>query len=404
MTEDKNETMAEQQQGTALTLSGGGFRAALFHLGALRRLNELGILSTIDTITSVSGGSIMAAHLVEKMRPWPAAGSAFEGWENQVAGSFRRFTASDIRTGPILKRWLLPWNWFRPSTQAKALVSRYKSDLSGLKLTELPPTPKFVLCATDIIFGVNWIFEHDRIGDWQAGYLAPAPDWPLAFAVAASSCFPPVFDPMRLPKSANEIAPGAFPAGPQRDKLVSKMRLSDGGVYDNLGLEPVWKTHRTVLVSDGGAPFRYEKHGTPLGRINRCLSVIGKQAGSLRKRWLILKYLEKRLLGAYWGIGSATQTYSQNKTAGYSKALAKELISNVRTDLDAFSEAEAAVLENHGYLLVEAAINSHASELVKIEDAPLSVPHPEWMDEGRVKKALADSHKRFSLKRIFNLK
>jgi len=45
----------------ALCLSGGGFRAALFHLGAFRRLNELGILSTVDSIASVSGGSILAA-------------------------------------------------------------------------------------------------------------------------------------------------------------------------------------------------------------------------------------------------------------------------------------------------------------------------------------------------------
>jgi NTE family protein len=338
------------------------------------------------------------------MRPWPAAGSAFEGWENQVARPFRRFTARDIRTGPILKRWLLPRNWFRPATQAKALVSRYKKDLTGLKLTDLPEMPKLVLCATDIIFGVSWIFERDRVGDWQAGYLTPAPDWPVAFAVAASSCFPPVFDPLRLPKSANELTPAAYPSGQKRDRLVSKLRLSDGGVYDNLGLEPVWKTHQTVLVSDGGAPFRYEASGTPLGRIERCLSVIGKQAGSLRKRWLISKYVEENLHGTYWGISSATETYSQNKTEGYSKALAKKLISNVRTDLDSFSAAEAAVLENHGYLLVEAAIHSHASDLTKIKDAPLSIPYPDWMDEDRVKKALADSHKRLSLKRLFRRK
>jgi NTE family protein len=61
----------------ALCLSGGGFRAALFHLGALRRLNELGILATVETIASVSGGSILAAHLATHMRPWPQPGTAF---------------------------------------------------------------------------------------------------------------------------------------------------------------------------------------------------------------------------------------------------------------------------------------------------------------------------------------
>ena len=116
MAQDNNEIKIEQQK-NALTLSGGGFRAALFHLGALRRLNELGILSTIDTITSVSGGSIIAAHLAQKMRPWPAAGTAFEGWENQVAASFRRFIATDIRTGP---------EWMNEGRVKKALADSHK--------------------------------------------------------------------------------------------------------------------------------------------------------------------------------------------------------------------------------------------------------------------------------------
>src|SRR5215210_3805761 len=63
-----------RRAGIALCLSGGGFRAALFHLGAVRRLNELGILSRLDTISSVSGGSIISAHLAGRIRHWPAAG------------------------------------------------------------------------------------------------------------------------------------------------------------------------------------------------------------------------------------------------------------------------------------------------------------------------------------------
>jgi len=69
------------------------------------------------------------------------------------------------------------------------------------------------------------------------------------------------------------------------------------------------------------------------------------------------------------------------------------VISEVRTDLDRFSEAEAAVLENHGYLLAEAAVKRWALSLVA-HDAPLCIPHPTWMDESRVRKALAASHLR----------
>ena len=75
--------------GTALCLSGGGYRAALFHLGALRRLNELGILAQVDTLTSVSGGSIFAAqlatHLIREPDAWPVAGGVVSGWEEGVA-------------------------------------------------------------------------------------------------------------------------------------------------------------------------------------------------------------------------------------------------------------------------------------------------------------------------------
>src|ERR1041385_2679925 len=56
-----------QRKGVALALSGGGFRATLFHLGTLRRLNELGVLTSLDAISSVSGGSIATACLAEAM-------------------------------------------------------------------------------------------------------------------------------------------------------------------------------------------------------------------------------------------------------------------------------------------------------------------------------------------------
>jgi NTE family protein len=51
------------QPGIALCLSGGGYRAMLFHLGALWRLNELGFLPRLDRVSSVSGGSITAGAL-----------------------------------------------------------------------------------------------------------------------------------------------------------------------------------------------------------------------------------------------------------------------------------------------------------------------------------------------------
>jgi NTE family protein len=81
------------------------------------------------------------------------------------------------------------------------------------------------------------------VGDYQAGYLKGASEWPLARAVTASACFPPIFGPMRLPARPSDYARGKY-AGNDRDKILTRLSLSDGGVYDNMGLEPVWEDDR----------------------------------------------------------------------------------------------------------------------------------------------------------------
>ena len=101
-------------------------------------------------------------------------------------------------------------------------------------------------------------------------------------------------------------------------------------------------------------------------------------------------FLTHELEGAYWGCGSAPESYGPYP--GYSKALVKEVISQVRTDLDQFSDTEIAVLENHGYLLVDAAIKKHAPTFPNLITAPLNIPYPGWMDENKVREVLKDSH------------
>jgi hypothetical protein len=86
---------------------------------------------------------------------------------------------------------------------------------------------------------------------------------------------------------------------------------------------------------------------------------------------------------------------------GYPPQLVAETIAAVRTDLDAFGEAEQAVLENHGYLLADAALREEG--LVScggIAGLPPAPPHPRWMNEGRVREALAASSKRKAVGRI----
>ena len=380
-----------EREGIALCLSGGGFRAALFHLGGLRRLNELGILAKLDVISSVSGGSIIAAHLADRLRPWPV--DVIADFDARVAAPFRDFTARNLRTGPILKR-LLPWNWLRSSTGVEALARAYEDRLTGLRLTDLPDVPVFVINATDMAFGVNWVFERRRIGSYLAGYLRPAPSWPLARAVAASSCFPPIFNPLPIGLRPDELKGGKARHGAARDEAVRGLRLTDGGTYDNLGLEPVWKRARVLLVSDGGGTFDAEPDASLIWRLSRYTDILNNQVGAVRRRWLIAGFLTGEFEGTYWGNASVAAHYRRNPPAGYSEALVDEVLSEIRTDMDAFSEAEQKVLENHGYILADVAVRQHVADLAAPGAAPFRVPFPAWMDEMTVREALRGSHKR----------
>jgi NTE family protein len=381
-----------ERQGNGLCLSGGGFRASLFHLGALTRLNELGILEKIDTVSSVSGGSILAGFMATRLQ-FPIVGRVGD-WNERVVEPFRRFTSKNIRNWPILSR-LLPWNWFDSDNGVEHLQSTYDEHLTDRKLLKnLPLRPSFIFCATDMQFGVNWMFTSRRVGDYQAGNVTPAPlDWPVAKAVAASSCFPPVFNPMKLDlDEADFDKTGKAHSRAEYKECVSDMRLTDGGCYDNLGLEPIWKSHRVLLCSDGGGTFDFEADKHLLWRVQRYSSILDNQVGALRKRWLISNFIAKILDGTYWGIGSDVQSFKA--TLGYSTKLVDSKISEIRTDLDSFTDAEASILMNHGYTLAEAAIRRHMPGWVAPE-APAAVPpYPEWMDEARVDVALKESGKR----------
>jgi NTE family protein len=259
-------------------------------------------------------------------------------------------------------------------------------------------------------YGVNWTFARDRAGSYQAGHVSPVPDrFTVARAVGASSCFPPVFSPLPADCSPAELE-GGRDDSPLRPERIRGLRLSDGGLYDNLGLEPVWKSHRFLLVSDGGGVFRPEGDQGLLWRIGRYSQIIGRQVGALRKRWLIASFQlsnprdgadarsanspDAGLAGTYWGIGTAVAAY-EVPVDGYSEGVVSGVISRIRTDLDSFSREEAKVLINHGYLLAAAAAERWLRPfgLIHIE-APVAVPYPDWMDEKAVIDALRDSHKR----------
>jgi NTE family protein len=389
-----------RNRGIGLCLSGGGFRATLFHLGAIQRLFELGIATRpdFDTITSVSGGSITAAQ-------WAIAEAQAATNENRtldftrdIARPLQALASRDLRTGAMAKKFLLPWNWFRGAFVIDAMIDKFEEAFGKGTLNLLPDHPRFVFCGTDMAFGANFIFERDRVGSYLAGY-APPEGFTLAQAVAASACFPPPFGPLRIDRAAERFKGGRAKgvSADERKQILEDLRVTDGGVYDNMGLEPVWKSHRVVLVSDAGGLMDAEADKNFFWRIQRYQSIQDTQARALRKRFLISGYTQGTINGAYFGVASSPTHYPGARDPGYSKTFAMDVIRNIRTDLDAFSEVEQAVLMNHGYTLVDAAVRTHAPELIAT-DAAFAVPFPSFatpaVEEDELRQRLTGSQSR----------
>ena len=384
-----------QRQGVALCLSGGGYRAALFHLGATRRLNELGVLSKVDTFTSVSGGSIfaslIAAYAVRDPDAWSQPGRTLPDYDAQVAEPMQELAQHNIRTRTVLSR-LLPWNWRDSQVQIDALTTRLADGPTGdARLGDLPERPRFIFCSSEMQFRAQWTFDSGgrMLGADPCGHAAFGDTWTIARAAASSSCLPGAFAPMRVTDSLT----GGTYDDDDVEELKRRLALSDGGMYDNLGVEPVWRDHAAVLVSDAGPSFR---PNPGLGRVWNSLRfaiILLEQATDVRKRWLLSNLAAGELEGTYWSIAGSADGYpEQPPVPAYSDRFVRRSIAPIRIDLDVFSEGERAVLENHGYLIADAALRSHVRGLAAGWPEP-RVPFPDWMDEERAAAALAESGK-----------
>src|SRR5690606_25203656 len=143
------EASPRRRRGVALCLSGGGYRAALFHLGALLRLHETGWLAQVRLFSSVSGGSIVSAWLATRyLAGRSGPDESFGQWcaridfAAEVVEPFRAFAGDDIRTWPVLST--LPFNWLRPSVRVRKLEQAYARHLGDVTLQDLPAAPSFV--------------------------------------------------------------------------------------------------------------------------------------------------------------------------------------------------------------------------------------------------------------------
>ncbi|MHC1768129.1 MAG: patatin-like phospholipase family protein [Verrucomicrobiia bacterium] len=348
------------EPGIALCLSGGGYRAMIFHLGALIRLNEAGILKKLSRVSSVSGGSITSGCLGLAWRKLSFSGDRAMNLDTQVIQPVRKLAGETIDDDAVIG------GIFLPGTISDRIVSAYQKHVFGnATLQDLPDDasgPRFVINATNVQTGSLWRFSRPYMADWRVGRVMK-PDVKLAVAVAASSAFPPVLSPLVMELDPDRFEREVPPPQLQGEPYTSRVVLTDGGVYDNLGLETAWKRCRTVLVSDGGGKLSAEpepkrdwaRHSV------RVLGLIDSQVRSLRKRQIMAAFNEGREHnGTYWGIFTNIADYgladALNCPLGATTRLAETPTRLKRLDARAQER-----LINWGYAVCDAALRRFAA-------------------------------------------
>lgn len=382
-----------------LCLSGGGFRAAAFHLGAVRRMCELGLWEEVLRVRSVSGGSILAAFLArtEYDRQTPISALDFE---MDVAVPFRKFLCQDLRTVPYLLTAGFNWWWKEP--RLALLERRLTKGLMGdVKLRDLDSRWHFL--ASDLVSGgladfssgsalpTSFLKAHDSVVSAMAEtgqpwytHLHSANEWPLARVVVASAAFPPIFGP-RIVRGWSQLPLQEEGLNATQTRRVRKharirldMALSDGGVVGNLALAGIAPDAK-VLVSDASAPSNYlHVRGIPKPWSLRALTVAMSQAD--------LQAIERLLAdgsdsSAVWGI----QNFGADD--GFAAVAAQ-----VRTDLDSFTADEVELLENHGYIQAARALTGFRCS--RPESLAPMPPHPGWVNNDKWRRALVGSEHR----------
>jgi NTE family protein len=359
------------QEGIALCLSGGGYRAMLFHLGSLSRLNELGFLKKLDRVSSVSGGSITAGMLALKWKRlnFDAQGVS-QALTTEVIDPVRAMASVTIDAPDVLE------GIFLPGTVADKVVSSYEHHLFGqATLQDLPDAPRFVINATNVQSGALWRFSKPFMADWRVGLISH-PDTPLAVAVGASSAFPPVLSPARLKLNPSAFEPGSG-ADLQKEPFTTSVYLTDGGVYDNLGLETAWKDYKTILVSDGGGhmapdPAPHTDWARHALRVN---DLIDNQVRDLRQRQLIDSYNDPSPAGrkgTYWATRSDITHYPAPAVLSCPFA-ATQALAAVATRLASIDDLTQERLINWGYAICDAAMRSH---VLTAPTPPAVFPYP----------------------------
>jgi predicted acylesterase/phospholipase RssA len=351
-----------------LALSGGGFRASLYHLGVARFLRDAGLLSQVSHITAVSGGSIFGAHLVLNWARYNGSASDFEA----AAAEFLTFVRLDIRNRifrrfPLMllvrlaRRLLGRSN--RKLTRTGLLEREYQNNLYGdVSLFELPETPEIHFLATNVSEGCLCSFNrngllmvHRRADDSLYMDHVHVGLATVAMAVTASSAFPGFFPPLELTGTDVGANSGEF----------GRQAYTDGGVFDNLGvrmfrcLELLLPEDKRlaldgVLVSDVGKRFEVQGQQRRAGGVIR--TALRASDIVMDRVWQLETETFKGTPGFVFAPMTDVVDRAEDPTALHAEI--QRQAANIRTDLDRFSDLEISSLVQHGYGVARKACGS----------------------------------------------
>lgn len=343
---------AELTDGIGLCLSGGGYRAMLFHAGAIWRLNELGLLGRLERISAVSGGALAAAALAAGWKD--LAFSADGRAANLDAVLLRPLLAQSETTIDIASALVgaMPF-----SSAADIAARSYERHICRkLMLADLPARPMFHFNATSLMTGNLVRFTRGYVGDHEIGAIEGL-SIRLADAAAASAAFPPFLSPSVVKLSDGTVRPGT--AGPAaKPPYTRKAVVADGGLYDNLGLEAVWKSCRTIFSSNASQPFDLDPDPAFnwLQQSLRLVAIMMNCNEDMRERVLAHAYEAGARRGAMWGLSTGLSKPEDRPALLTPEEYAA--VQEIPTRLAAMSRKTQALLLKAGYAHATARLRS----------------------------------------------
>ncbi|MCO5411227.1 patatin-like phospholipase family protein [Ralstonia sp. 21MJYT02-10] len=288
-----------------------------FHAGVFQALAERRALEGIAKLSTVSGGSLFMG-LLGRLTGWRWPTS--DQYLNTVLPAVRDTLTSVCLERHTARLLLRPWAWRHIFSRANLLAMSLEEcwginvpvdAISGFER-------EWSINGTTAETGRRFRFKHDRCGDYELGYAA-ATEFPLSLALASSAAYPFIIGPVAIAMENFTWTKRPKWGGDTFDEVAiapafRRIHVMDGGIYDNLGTEPLFDAGRQVLkdgvdeliVSDAGAPLTREGLAAQLSikRARRAVEIALDQTRALRVRSFINSLQRGAIKGRYYGIGS----------------------------------------------------------------------------------------------------